>query len=67
MKLSAFKLVWNLKHWTLLGKMTIQFVDHLLLHNLGVLNLNKSDNVLYLVSFTFKFAKQMVCVEFEYS
>ena len=63
MKLPVFKLGWNLKNWKLLGKISIQFVNHLFLHNLGVLNSNPSDNVLYSVSFTFKFAKQKMAAK----
>ena len=35
----------------------VYFFIHLFLHNLGVLNLNLSYNILYLLTFTFKLAK----------
>ena len=38
--------------------LSVEFCIHLFLHNLGVLNANLSNNILSLMSFTFKLAKQ---------
>ena len=37
---------------------TVKFFTHFVLHNLGVLNSNRSDDILDLVPSTFKLAKQ---------
>ena len=37
---------------------------HLFLHNSGALEANQSDDVLYIVSFTFKFGKQKMASPF---
>ena len=38
--------------------LSVEFRIHLFLHNPGVLNANLSNNILYLMSFTLKLAKQ---------
>ena len=38
------------------------FCIHLFLHNMGVLHSNLSDNILYFVTFTFKFTKHEMVV-----
>ena len=40
-----------------IGRYLVYIFIHLFLHNLGVLNLHLSNNILYLVAFAFKLAK----------
>ena len=42
---------------------SVYFLIHLFLHNLGVLNSSLSNDILYLVTFTFKLAKQKMAAE----
>ena len=57
LKMCVFSLGWNMNHWALLD-IWVQIFFRLFLHNLGVLNSNRTDNILSLVSFTFQWAKQ---------
>ena len=50
-----------MKHETLLGILVYAFV--LFLHNLCVLNMNLSDNVLYFRTFTFKLTKHKMATK----
>ena len=56
MKMRVFSEGSNLKYWALVGILVHIFCIHLFLHNLGELNSNLSNNILYLVTFTFKLA-----------
>ena len=42
---------------------SVYFFLHLFLHNLSVLNTNLSNNILYLVTFTFKLAKHKMAAK----
>ena len=58
MKMCVFSLGWNPKKMHFARHLRVEFIIYLFLHNLCVLNENLSDNILYLVSFTFKLLKQ---------
>ena len=58
MKMCVFSLGWNPKKLHFARHLRVEFIIYLFLHNLCVLNENLSDNILYLVSFTFKLLKQ---------
>ena len=45
------------KTWNFARDFNVYFCIHLFLHNLRVLNVDLSDNVLYLDTFTYKLAK----------
>ena len=63
MKICLFNLGWNLKHGSFAPDFSVYFFIHLFLHNLCVLNSNLSDNILYLVTFTFKLAKHKMATK----
>ena len=62
MKIFVFSMGWNLKH-DFSRNFCVQFFLHLFLHNLCVLHLNLSDNILYLVTFTFKLVKHQMAAK----
>ena len=59
----VFILGCSMKHWTLLCIEVYIFSPACFLHNLYVLNSTLSDKILYLVSFTFKWAKQKMAAK----
>ena len=61
MKMCVFSRSWNLKYWALNG--ILVYIFHLFLHNLGVLKSSLSNDILYLVTFTFKLAKHKMAVK----
>ena len=44
----------------------VYFFIHLFLHDFGVLNANLSNDILYLIFFTFKLAKQAIATKITY-
>ena len=61
MKICVFSMGWNLKHNLGLG--ILCSIIHLWLHNLSVTYSNLSDNILYLVTFTYKLEKHKMAAK----
>ena len=63
MKISIFSLGWNMKHEFFFRDFSEYLFIHLFSHNLCELNSNLTDNILHLVTFTFKLEKHKMATK----